>query len=359
MRLWVIAFLIISCSTSSNSFMSGMPSVAPIVNAAAPSSLRATSSSSALNHFLRVQEWAINLWGIPSLRAAVSASTVATELTAFFKGTYGKLSGGNAVGFINALLEDLDYRMTELKNRSSGMAPSCTTATPGSYTVDGSFIDNTFKLSIDVQCSSLFSGAGDQSYSGSGMVFGKSTTGSYSLWLGLNHDASSGFGYAANVVSPDSASDKAVDMIYMEGESQYSRGSVARLKAKPSTSTYELVFVSNAPYSISPISGDKAYFGCGLNMISNGTLIYISGSHQSTGSSCSSSSEVFTTCLNATDLSENSTSGACTTLSSSFTISTDLTTISYSDVATPSSSETRIHDAIQISNANSKVSEFK
>ncbi len=341
------------------SSLDGIPAIAPIVDSAAPTSLKASSSSyldltSLFNRGLDA------ITGIRSATASVTSATttqIVDDLKVMFKGTYAMLSGGTAVGYMNAYLTDLDSRMAELKTRNISATVACMEAASQVYTVDASTVNASFKLALDVQCYDAFSGTGgDVSGAGSGMVWGKNTAGDYSLWLGLNHvSGTSGFGYAAKVLSPTSDADKTVDMIFIEGEAQYSRGTIARLKAKPSTKAYELVFLSNAGYSVSPQSGEQAHLGCGFGMISDGTYIYLKGAYLTAGSCTDAiAAEV---CLKAADLTEASSATACNTLKTSFTITStgNLDSLQSSVIPVPSTTELTLYNAIQIVNAKSKT----
>ena len=131
-------------------------------------------------------------------------------------------------------------------------------------------------------------------------------------------------------------------MIYLQADPEFSRGTVARLMAKPSTNTYELVYVSTDGALGTSTSG------CGLNMISNGTLIYVIGKKAATpGTTVCTSADLsdYEECLDATDLSSQ-TLGACDTLKASFTISSSL--VPYTDLPVPSSTEKTIYDGIQL-----------
>lgn len=357
----MIGFLVFSgCSKSNSDSGSGLdsvPIVAPIVDSAAPAALKANATGFFFS-FNKLSTKIAKLFGIPSAFAtAPSDANIKSDLQSIFKGTYGKLSGGDATGYINSLLEDLDGRMSELKTRFAGKTVTCMNNASKSFNLDLSSVNEAFQLSLDLQCKDMFGGAGDQSYAGSGMAFGKNSDGDYSLWLGLNHSATSGFGYAAKVSHPDSDTDKTVDLIFVEGEAQFSRATIAKLRAKPSSNSYELVYRSTSPNAISPISGGSSTsLGYSLDLISDGTLIYVQGVYWTSGQNTCGVATPFTACLNASDLS--TATDDCTTLSNSFTIATraNLTTMSCPTIPTPSVSELTFFNAIQISSADTATS---
>lgn len=313
--------------------LSDYPAVAELAIKALPSSLKPTSSVS------------LNGFSFPG-RNVVSTSDASSSIQAIFKGSYGKLSGGQATGYVNSLLEDLDSRFTELKSRSF----SCSSATSNTYTVDLSAIDtslaSTLQLEMDVQCYNLFTGAGDQSGTGSGMLFGKKDS-NYSMMLLLNSKGTSGdtFGYAAKVTGKGTDSET-VDLIFGESRNEYSRGLVARIRSKTNTGVYEFVLASDKPSGVNPVSGNPVATGCGLRMISDGTYVYGAGKYKSSGSDCSSPSS-YEVCLNASDLSAASPSTACDTLKTTFTLG-DYSTLGNLDGDDVSGKYTNIYNALQI-----------
>ena len=105
-----------SSSNSSTGYMNTVPAVAPIVNSALPTSLKATSAFMLKNAVYQGPA----VFGV--------SIDIKAQLTTLFKSTYGTLSGLTAMGYMNSLLFDMDSRMTELKTRFASATPSCTTA---------------------------------------------------------------------------------------------------------------------------------------------------------------------------------------------------------------------------------------
>lgn len=280
----------------------GVPDLAPIVADATPTALK---PSRGLNHLSPI---------IPA--RDINADAV-TYLQNMFQGTYGKLSGGNGTGYINAQLEDVDYRLDEINTRSASGA-ACLSNTSKDHTINLTAINSILDLTLGVQCSSPFNGAGDQSGPGSGLVFGKNGD-DFSIWLYLNQqNDSDNFGYFANLKNADT-SDKEVDALFLENFPTSNRITTSRLKAKPATQTFELVYASTQ-LDAGGISGGAAKVGCGFKMISDGSSIYAKGNAvaASRARDCSSQ-QAFEICVNASDLT-TADSGACDTLETSFTM---------------------------------------
>jgi hypothetical protein len=260
----------------------------------------------------------------------------------FKTGSYGKISGGNGSGYINALLEDLDYRMNEVKTRFSDSAPNCFSGTPvanefnlSAVTDHTNTVADALKLSLDLQCRDLFntSAPGEMSGTGSGMVFGKNAAGTdYSLGLVLNEKnvASSAFGYIAKVSAKGTANET-VDVIFGEGRPSGANAGqkalVARVRAKPQSGFYEMMLASPVGGGTNPISiaGGAAGFGCGFRGVTNGTLVYLAGTYNASDAACSGTSGdngAFAICLSASDLS-STTLASCDTLKASMTSVTE------------------------------------
>lgn len=291
-----------ACNKASTGF--GVPALAPIVAEATPEGLKPSRRN--------------------YIEPARDVNTdAATYLSNMFQGTYAKLSGGNATGLVNAALEDLDTRLSEINTRSESSSASCLSNTRKNHRINLTAIDPVLDLTLSVQCSDEFGGEGDQSGPGSGLVFGKGTD-SFSVWLYLNQsNDSDNFGYYANLTDVGKA-DELVDTLFLENFPTYNRVTAHRLRAKPDASTFELMYASTAA-NAGGLSGGNAVLGCGFKMISDGTLIFASGNAVPTGSAALCSNEqAFEICLNATDLT-TATAGACNTLRLTFTMSGQVT----------------------------------
>ena len=340
-------------SSNSHSDLDSIPEVAPIVQAATHLALRAPTTAQLI--FRKIKSpflWIASGFPISNARATEQSEGVLNSLRDIFLGEYGNLSGGTSVGYINSLLRDLDSRMSELKMRFSDQSVSCMSRSAQSLSIDLSSIFSGFTSSFEFQCQDLFNSPGDQSYAGSGMLFGHgAVTGDYSLWLDLNHSSSDGFGYAARVKNPTREVDKEVDVMFVEAASQNNRGTVARLKAKPSTQNFELVYRSTSPSSIQPLSGGSSQsLGYALDLISDGSLIYVQGKYSSGASSCYDATS-FSLCLSASELSVETATGACDSLAGNFTIGSKDALMEYycPTIPNPTDGEKTLFNVIQIS----------
>ena len=329
--------LVVSCGGASDGAggggLSDIPEIAPLVAQSLPSSLQAPTSL------------------LLAARDNFRILDTGDDLAVLFKvGSFGKISGGTGNGYINSLLEDLDYRFTELKNRFKDNTPKCFTSTATAHEFDfshlagnaGTSVQDALKISLDLQCNDYFdtSNPGEQSGEGSGMLFGKSGD-DYSLSLLLNSgsETDSGFGYFAKV-SNKGTSDEVVDMIFAEGRpaSGDNRTLVSRIKAKPQAGYYEMAIASNQANRTSPLSGGTVNYSCGFHGITNGTLVYVKGK---SGSTCSSATD-FEACLSASTLDASSALSDCNTLKGFMTIgsSSEFSAWDHNDVTASLSVET-------------------
>src|SRR5262249_32836214 len=133
------------------------------------------------------------------------------DITGMFNNMFPKFSGGMAQGVVNASLEDLDSRMTEVDG-STGR--TCLTAIPVAHRIDASAISPALHLTVNIQCVAAFCQVdGGVDGQGSGLAYGKDSAGNYSMWLYLKSNASAnGFGYFASVQNAGT-NDKAVDFL--------------------------------------------------------------------------------------------------------------------------------------------------
>jgi hypothetical protein len=332
--------LVVSCGGASDGAggggLSDIPEIAPLVAQSLPSSLQAPTSL------------------LLAAREDFRTLDTGDDLAVLFKtGSFGKISGGNGNGYINSLLEDLDYRFTELKNRFKDNTPKCFSSTATAHEFDfshlagnaGTSVQGALKISLDLQCNDYFdtTNPGEQSGEGSGMLFGKSGD-DYSLALLLKSgsESDSGFGYFAKV-SNKGTSDEVVDMIFAEGRpvgstSGGNRSLVSRIKAKPQAGYYEMAIASNQGNRTSPLSGGTVNYSCGFHGITNGTLVYVKGK---SGSTCSSATD-FESCLSASTLDASSALSDCNTLKGLMTIgsSTEFGAWDHNDVTAGLSDET-------------------
>lgn len=329
-------FVLLGAGCGKRGSFNDIPALAPLVQQALPSSLQI--SGTALFRTLDFKPQALG----------------SSHLETLFKtGSYGKISGDNAKGYINSLLEDLDGRFAELQGRFEE-APACYSAASQEHEFDFSALGTTdasvtsmLKISLDLQCRDIFTQtAGDQSGSGSGILFGKKDS-NYSLALLLNSqtETSSGFGYYAKVTEKGT-DNETVNLIFAEarptGSSTSPGGlsSLARILAKPKAKVYEMAIAASDASRGNPVGGggENPSISCGFHAITNGTLVYAKGIDRSgSGPSTCSTGSGYTTelCLNATDLSAASGGVTdCDALKAAMTIgtSTEIEDWDYNDV---------------------------
>jgi hypothetical protein len=321
------------------------PAVAPIVREATPGALQPTAAL-VVPRALKDMFAALSFVG--SARAQVGIN-VTDSIGALFKDTYNKISGGSGQGLINSSLEDLDTRMAEVDAR--GSSSDCLKAQPQSYRVDVTSVSSSLDITLNLQCISgtlmafgrgqsnpIYNDDAGTTPSGDGMT--------YSLWLYLQHHytADSAFGYYANVQNVGT-DDEAVDFLYLENSGEIPRIGAFRVKAKPSTKSFEFVYGAT--------DGNGAAGGnllCGFKMISNGKYIWAVGKDLQPDESCSDAAP-FTRCLSADDLSEQSSTSPCNALKNAFTM----------EAPTPdalSTAGTLITNTLPVSNAESYTTSF-
>jgi hypothetical protein len=329
---------LISACGSKGDGLTEIPELAPLVQTSLPSSLQISGTQ-----LFAAQDYTPN-------------ALDSTYLESLFKtGSYGKISGGNGKGYINAMLEDLDYRFNELKTRFSDNPPTCFSNTAEQVEFDftgvsnsTTSVDNMLKITLDLQCNDYFGSApGEQSGEGSGLLFGKKDN-DYSLVLLLNSktESNSAFGYYAKVTGKDT-DDEAVNLIFAEARPSGSTtnpsglSAVARIFAKPKAKVYEMAIAASDASRGNPISGGASpNISCGFHGITNGTLVYVKAIDQTSGSSTCANAYSTELCLNATDLSAAAGGvSECATIKAAMTIgtSTDIDDWDYTDVTTAKS----------------------
>ncbi len=262
------------------------PDVTPIVETSLPDAVRSSSvGAQALRPFQLIMS---------DISAEVSASEIALAFEAFFKASYPKVSGGDAIGFLTAGLEDLDTRMAQLEEGFSSDAPDCVVASTTDYTLDLTQVHPSLSLNMNLSCINNF-GEGSASYEGSGIAFGESN-GTYSLLLLLNQpDVGGVFGYAANVSDVGEATERAELITFHSSVSQTPEGdaafsssdqmTVSRVIAKSEAQEFEIVIGSTRPMNVisDNISGTdltvkpNRILGCGFRSVSDGSKIVLEG----------------------------------------------------------------------------------
>lgn len=255
----------------------GAPAVAPIVRAATPSALRPPGTASWLK---RARTWLVREAQADS---SFDTTTLEGAIKSVFLDAHTKISGGTAVGLVNASLEDLDSRV-EGENRK---ASACFDQAPAAHRLDFSSVATALDLTLQVQCIDKF---GDGSAAAGGIVVGKSND-DVSLWLDLA-GGSGEFGYFANVTAISTT--KAVDFLFVENAPTLSRASAYRVKA--AGTSFELTYASSTN------AGDNLQ--CGLRLRSDGASIWAEGLHTPTPTSCTGA-VAFAKCYKASDLTED------------------------------------------------------
>jgi hypothetical protein len=213
------------------------------------------------------------------------------------------------------------------------------------------------KISLDLQCYDLFNtdNPGEQSGSGSGMIFGKNGD-DYSLGLLLNSqtESNSAFSYFAKVTDKGATTEK-VDLIFAESRPVGSTtnpgglSSLTRIMAQPQSQVYEMAIAASDGSRGNPISGGSPNISCGFHGITNGTLVYIKAIDQAGGSTTCSAGYTTELCLSATDLTASAGGVSdCATIKAAMTIGTssDIDDWDYNDVTVAKSAD--LYTAMQI-----------
>jgi len=238
------------------------------------------------------------------------AQDPAQTVKELFTGTFGRQSGGTATGLIKAYLLDLDSRVNEIESRITS-DNKCLANGASAHTVDLGFSGGS--LAVNLQCHDNFSqGEG-------GLAFGSSGN-DYTLWLYLTNLPGQGDqtvpsgAYVANInketeavdlmaISRISSSTSAGSSGSTSGSTS-SKYSVYRVKADYKNKSYELSLASESPMMHN--------LGCGLRLVSNGTLIKATAKTAYTSISSCASATTTELCLNANDY---TTAADCSALS--------------------------------------------
>lgn len=287
------------------------PAVAPIVASALPTALRPTTTAMILR---KLQSF--GLFG----EAVAAGSDLKTDLQKLYLGTFGKLSGGNAQGLINTYLEDMDTRLAELQQRGPF---GCENAEIKTISLDASSIlgwSNTdFNFSIPARCYDTM----DTPYGKSGYLIWGRDGSTIGIWLFLpQSESNAGFGYAAKITNYGSDNEK-VELLYIEN--YYAGGYrtiVSRVNAERRQNKYEMVFASNKPGAVSPVSGTYnggSTMACFFHMKSDGSQVNISA-RRKTGLDCSSLPSAEAACFDGSSLSEVGTNSACSGAGTTFSL---------------------------------------
>ncbi len=290
------------------------PAVAPIVASALPTALRPTTTAMLMR---KLQSF--GLFG----EAVAAGSDLKTDIQKIYLGTFGKLSGGNGQGWLNALLEDMDSRLSELQARGPF---GCENSEMKTISLDVSTIagwSNTdFNFSIPARCyDTLSTPYGKSGY----LIWGREGT-TIGIWLFLPGQATnSGFGYAAKVTNYGADNEK-VEMLYVENQAPSGNYRVitSRINAERRQNKYEIVFAGNWPGAISALSGSysgNTTIGCFFQLKSDGSQVNISAKRKASGSDCTSLSSAEAACFDGSSLSEVGTNTGCSGAGTTFSLS--------------------------------------
>lgn len=329
----------------------GAPAMAPIVRAATPSALRPAATASLWTTMPRTMLAALSPVGTARAQAPL---TVNEAIQAIFTDTYPAMSPTGVQGLINYNVVGVDDRMASVDGR--GSHGSCLASTPNVHRIDLSSVASALDLTLDIQCTDTFQGGGaGMSGPGAGMVFGRQTASdgggalgsSYSLWLHAGPAAATDqMAFFANVLHADTP-DKSVDFLYLENSTSSSRISAFRVKAQPSTNTFEFAYASS---SVVDPGGWYSKLHCGFRMISDGAFIWAEGTDLPMGQPCSAATP-FTRCFDANTFSDVSSTTSCDALRTTFTMAAP----TEAQVATGGDAFTA---AMQIANAAGETTAF-
>ena len=286
------------------------PAVAPIVASALPTALRPTTTAMILR---KLQSF--GLFG----EAVAAGSDLKTDLQKLYLGTFGKQSGGNGQGWMNALLEDVDTRLAEIQERGPF---GCENAEMKTISLDASSIlgwsNSDFNFSIPARCyDAMSTPSGKSGY----LIWGRDGT-TIGIWLFLPQtETNSGFGYAAKITNYGADNEK-VELLYIENYLLNDSGTItyrtiaSRLNAERKQNKYEMVFSSNMPGAVSglnsyPYSGGST-MACFFHMKSDGSQVNITSKRVTNGSTvCTTLASQEAACFDGSSLSEVGSNTAC------------------------------------------------
>jgi hypothetical protein len=373
----VAAFLMQGCGAASSTGGTtvSIPSTASLVAASLPKGLVAGNTavvSAGSLHKLHVRDLEEDARALasPDGHLTHSNSSLASGyLTNMFQEKFS-----NVQGYVMYLASNLDSAMSTFTSAQIS-AHTCLSSTAQSATIGMSAIDSMLSLKLPylqcVQSNSTVGGGGTifgQSGSNTSIfnVIGTDFTGA-AIPAGSNINTSLGtpgggfwnYGNITNAGSTSAASPQMLDAVAISYSplnipnsssnytttttNPYPNLAVTRFKASPSANTFELYYAATSGDITSAQSGSHVFMGAGFRAISDGNHIYSDGTlcndPQLVSGGCSTSTNwvAFTACLNAADVSVDSTASDCTALSTSFTIASSAT-LNYQELTTLNSS---------------------
>jgi hypothetical protein len=297
----VSALGIVGCSEDRASDFNG--SILPVVDAATPLALRAET----------LAQQKINLSDI-SIMAEGDDAAVKDGIQYIFSTTFPNISGKDVKGYIRSAIDVIDTRAsTEGAGMASANAALCSSGT--AYTPAITLLPTLTNITINPACTKIFAvGGGNLAGIGSGYSYGETTESdgklSVTSWLTLVQSNSiDKFAMMGKIKNAAAATDaeKEAEVMFLEAgpaDGQWMRHTLYRINAKPATNAFEFAVASTskgvmqAPTATSDVTG----FGCGMQMVSDGTNIRVKGTQNLASGICTNGGTAFDVCLKAGDL---------------------------------------------------------
>lgn len=296
------ALLLSGCGETRSEFNGA---ILPVVDAATPLALKATTLA------------AQNIQPVDfSLMSEGSDAAVKAGIAYLFATLYPNINGANVTGYFRSSIDVVDTRAsTEGVDMVAANADACLNG--AAYTPAISALPTLTNLTIYPACTRIFAtGGGNQAGEGSGYSYGEKTETDGKLtvtsWLTLvQTNAVDKFAMMGNIKNAAAATDaeKEAEVMFLESgpdAGSWKRHTIARINAKPATNAFEFAIAStsqsvmNAP---STASSDITGFGCGIQMVSDGTNIRAKGTQKTGAGTCATSAgTAFDICLTAADL---------------------------------------------------------
>lgn len=308
-------------SSSPGSSTFSAPAIAPIVQKALPSGLRATGGAALfqtrdLNAPIHILSEPDNNTG--GLSNAAVAGFIQAMFTEYF---INAINGSTYQGYLNSLISGIDARMAGINTMVStmGKTPTCLSSAVTSSVFNLGVIDPMLNFTVPyLQCSSTF---GAPAQAGSGMDFGTDGNGNYSLWMQF----SNAFYAVANVLNYGSTSASAPETV--DGVMFSAGGVAARFIASPSLNSFALFLGANqaitsggSTAAAALSSNNDSYLGLKLRIVSDGVHVFADG--YALNSQSSSTITGFNICLVASTMAVDATASDCATLATTYVTST-------------------------------------
>jgi len=304
LNLTLISTIVLSACASEEAGTGLSLSILPVIDAATPTALQvsALKSNLNLNSFVQISPF-----------ADADSTAVKTGIDYLFDTTYPNISGDSVKGFFRSAITVIDSRAA---TEGAGMAASnpdqCKNGT--AYSPSVTALPTDANIILYPACTKIFTtGGSNVAGDGSGYSYGETTetdgTTTVTSWLTLVQsngiDKFSMMGKITNA-SAATADEKGTEVMFMEAgpaSGSWNRHTMYHIKATPSTNKIEIAMASTsagvmqAPTATSDVTG----FGCGMQMISDGTFIRAKGRQVLTGTCTAVTDGDFDVCLSATD----------------------------------------------------------